>query len=143
MPRFGRGSRTKLNTCHPLLKSIASEVVINFDCSVNYGYRNKQLQDSLVENGVSKVYYPNSKHNKIPSMGIDLIPYIKGKNTWEIRQAYFFAGYVKAIGEAMAEAWNKKFGTHYKFRLGADWNSDDDVNDQTFRDVCHFELVEG
>jgi len=142
MPRFGRTSKIKLNTCHPLLQSIASEVVIEFDCSVDYGYRNKKLQDSLVERGVSKVWYPNSKHNKIPSMGVDLIPYINGRKTWDERQALFFAGYVKAIGEAMTKAWNKKYRTNFVFRLGADWDRDDNVNDQTFHDICHFELVE-
>lgn len=141
MPYFGRGSKTKLHTCHQLLQSIALEVVSEFDCAVDYGYRNKILQDSLVERGVSKLYYPKSRHNKIPSMGIDLIPYINGRKTWNERQALFFAGYVKAIGEAMTKAWNNKFRTRFTFRLGADWDCDDNVNDQTFHDICHFELV--
>lgn len=143
MPRYGRISKSKLSTCHPLLQLIANAVVEGFDNSVDYGHRGQALQDSLYSKGVSKVKYPNSKHNKKPSLAMDLIPYIDGRKTWEIRQAYFFAGYVKAIGEALTEQWNEKYGTNFKFRLGADWDSDDNVNDETFRDVCHFELVEG
>jgi len=142
MPYFGKRSKTKLHTCHPLLQEIAEEVVLEFDCSVDYGYRNKELQDSLVKKGFSKVWYPNSKHNKSPSMAIDLIPYINGRKTWNERQALLFAGYVKAIGEAMTKAWNKKYQTKFIFCLGADWDGDDDVNDQTFHDICHFELRE-
>ena len=142
MAKFGFKSRTALGTCHPLLIAIAQEVVKNFDCSVIYGKRGKNIQNTLFTKGLSKKQYPDSTHNSAPSMGIDLAPYIKGKISWEIRQCYFFAGYVKHIGDELTKKWNASLGTHYKFRLGSDWNGDADVNDQTFRDICHFELVD-
>ena len=43
---------------------------------------------------------------------------------------YFFAGYVKGIASQMG----------IELRWGGDWDSDNQLHDQTFMDLPHFEL---
>lgn len=133
MPRFGRRSNTNLLSCHPDLQRLFREVVKKYDCSVLWGHRNEDKQNEmyLAIPPVTKVQWPNSKHNAVPSMAVDVAPWINGKVCFEPRQCYHFAGYVQAIADGMG----------IKIRLGADWDSDNDVNDQTFRDIIHFEIM--
>ena len=133
MAKFSARSNSKLAKCHPDLRRLAEAVVKDFDCTVVTGYRGKLMQTLKYKQGLSKVKFPNSKHNSTPSMAIDLAPYIKGKGcVWEPRQCYYFSGFVIATAHSLG----------IKIRTGADWDMDNDVNDQEFRDACHFELVE-
>jgi peptidoglycan L-alanyl-D-glutamate endopeptidase CwlK len=61
--------------CHPDLIKLFSEVIKITDCSVLCGHRNKKDQDEAERHGFSKLKWPNSKHNKIPSTAIDVVPY--------------------------------------------------------------------
>ncbi len=139
MPKYGRRSTARLDTCDPLLQMVFNEVIKEFDCSIIEGERSEERQNKYFDEGKSKVRYPKGKHNvtyfeKIAgkkSQAIDAAPYINGAICYEVRQCYYFAGYVKAKAEELA----------IDIRLGADWSSDNDVNDQTFRDIIHFELV--
>ncbi len=133
MPRFSRSSNIKLGTCHPKLQKLFREVIKEVDCTIVWGHRGKEIQNDLCEAGASQKEWPDSKHNVVPSMAVDVAPYISGKGpVWEPRQCYYFAGYVMAVAERLG----------IKIRCGADWDSDFDVNDQNFRDVCHFEIIE-
>lgn len=132
MPRFSRHSNMKLGTCHPGLQQLFREVIKEVDCTVVWGFRGERVQDNLFDEGKSQKKWPDSKHNELPSIAIDVAPYIPGKGAvWEARQCYYFAGYVMAVAKRL----------RIKIRCGADWNSDFDVNDQNFRDVCHFEII--
>lgn len=129
MPAFGTRSRSRLETCHPDLKRLFYAVVREFDCSVLCGYRDRDKQDRYFEEGKSKLKFPDSKHNKMPSMAIDIAPY---PIDWDdINRFYYFAGYVKGKAEELG----------IKVRWGGDWDSDTEVKDQTFNDLPHFELV--
>jgi len=65
-------------------------------------------------------------------MAVDVAPYIKGKGiVWDKEQGYHFAGFVLGIASIL----------NIKIRCGADWDSDKDIHDQTFDDLCHFELL--
>lgn len=133
MARFGKSSKMKLTTVHPKLKFLFEEVVKEYDCVIVCGHRNKENQDKVFREGKSKVQFPDSKHNSSPSMAVDVAPYIAYKGIpWnDHRQFYYFAGYVMAIAERM--------GT--KIRWGGDWNMNNDVADQNFFDLPHFELL--
>ncbi len=139
MPAFGKVSRQRLHTCDKRLQKLFNEVVKTFDCSIIQGERSEEKQNKYFNEGKSKVKYPDSKHNLtfqekihgMKSQAVDVAPYISGAVSYESRQCYFFAGYVKAKAEELGTS----------LRLGADWDSDDDINDQTFRDIIHFELV--
>jgi peptidoglycan L-alanyl-D-glutamate endopeptidase CwlK len=140
MPKFGKSSTERLATCHPDLQLIFNTAIRTVDCSVFCGHRNKLNQDKAFADGLSQVKWPNSKHNKFPSMAVDGGPYFPElKNTdWEDHKAFaVFAGYLMRIADELLE---KKLITH-RLRWGGDWDGDGRTNDQTFVDLPHFELV--
>ncbi len=128
MPKFGSRSRSKLETCHEDLQKVFNEVIKHFDCSILEGTRPKEVQDEYYRTGKSKVKYPNSKHNSNPSRAVDVAPYPIDWNDKE--RFYFFAGYVKGVASQMG----------IELRWGGDWDSDNELHDQTFMDLPHFEL---
>ena len=77
MPKFGKGSLNSLNTVHPKLIKVAYEVIKEYDHSVIWGHRDEIQQNIAFEKGHSKLVWPDSKHNKKPSVAIDVIPYPK------------------------------------------------------------------
>lgn len=136
MPAFGSRSLSNLQTCHEDLQLLFLQVVDKFDCSVICGHRGQEEQDKAFRDRLSKLQYPDSKHNTLPSMAVDVVPYpLEWKDT---QRMYFFAGYVKAVAEQLL---NDHLMSH-ELRWGGDWDSDTQVNDQSFIDLPHFELVE-
>ena len=99
MPKFGRKSREHLETCHSDLVTLFEAVVLEVDCSVTCGYRNKEDQDKAVASGNSKAVYPKGKHNSNPSTAVDVYPYpIDYK---DMSRYYWFAGWVLAKAEIL------------------------------------------
>lgn len=135
MPAFGIRSLTNLGQAHKDLQVIFKEVIKQFDCTVICGHRSKEAQNKAYSDGFSKVQYPNSKHNSIPSMAVDVVPYpIDWKDT---NRMYLFNGFVLATAIRLKEEGKI---TH-DLRLGSDWDSDTQVNDHRFIDLPHFELM--
>jgi peptidoglycan L-alanyl-D-glutamate endopeptidase CwlK len=130
MPRFGKTSKKRLNTCHEDLVDLFNEVVKYFDCSVLEGHRNKEDQNKYYDEGKSKVKFPYGKHNASPSCAVDVVPYPVNWNDTD--RMYYFAGMVKGIAETM----------EIKIRWGGDWDNDTEVKDTNFKDLPHFELQE-
>lgn len=128
MPTFGTRSNANLDTCHPDLQRLFREVVKHYDCTVICGHRSKDAQDEAVQNGMSKTVYPNSKHNSIPSLAADVVPY---PIDWQDREGFYnFGGFVKGVASQMG----------ISIRWGGDWDSDNDLHDQKFIDLPHFEI---
>lgn len=75
MPKFGKRSRKELATAHPDLQRLFNEVVKMFDCAVICGHRGKADQEKAFAGGFSKVQWPKSKHNKVPSLAVDVAPF--------------------------------------------------------------------
>ena len=133
MPEFSKSSLDKLKTCDLTLQLLADVIVREFDCTVVCGHRSEQEQNLAFNEGKSKLQFPESKHNGYPSKAFDLAPYIAGKGiSWDTNQCYYFAGYVLGLASVLG----------IKLRWGGSWDMDHDVNDQTFNDLCHFELWE-
>lgn len=130
MPSFSKSSKKQLETCHPILQEILNEVIKYVDFKILEGHRTEELQNLYYEQGKSKLKFPNSKHNKLPSLAVDIAPWPIDWN--DKTRFYFLAGVVKGIASAKG----------YKIRHGGDWDSDNDFKDQTFFDLPHFELVE-
>ena len=131
MPRFGQTSKENLSTCHEDLQRLFNEVIKHWDCSVTEGYRNEERQNKAYRGGKSKVKYPNGKHNRVPSDAVDVVPYISGKGiVWEERECLSFGGFVVGVSTQLG----------IRIRWGGDWDSDRDVNDQSFNDLVHFEI---
>lgn len=135
MPKFSQASFSKLSTCHMELQTLFYEVVRSFDCTILEGYRNEADQEVAFNHGNTQLHYPHGKHNKQPSMAVDVAPYpLDWKN---IKRFYWFAGYVMGIAERLKQEGKMT----YSIRFGGDWDRDKDINDQTFNDLVHFELV--
>ena len=128
MPKFGRKSRERLNTCDSKLKQVFNEVIKHVDCSVLEGHREKDRQNKLYEEGKTKVKYPNGRHNRQPSSAVDVTPY---PVDWEDRERQtLFAGFVIGVASQMG----------INLRWGGDWDQDFQVVDNRFDDFPHFEL---
>lgn len=136
MPKFSNASKAKLATCHPDLQLLFNEVIKFFDCRVLEGFRNQADQDKAFEAGNSKLRWPNGKHNRTPSIAVDVAPY---PIDWKKRDRfYWFSGFVLGIAEQL-KAQGKM--TH-AIRYGGDWNSNYEITDERgLQDLVHFELV--
>ena len=77
MNKFSERSKERLNTCHRDLKTLFNHVILERDCTIVCGQRNKTDQDKAFTDGNSKVQWPNSKHNRIPSLAVDVAPLIR------------------------------------------------------------------
>ena len=123
-------SQSKLQTCDARIQVVFNEVRKYFDFSVMDGHRDKETQNEKYRLGLSKVEWPNSQHNKIPSKAVDAIPY---PVCWGDRERFhFFAGLVLGIA----------FSLGINLRWGGDWDRDTEVKDNKFDDLGHFELVD-
>jgi len=129
MHLYSNSSEAKLMTCRAALQDVFLAVLKEFDHTITCGYRGKIEQNKFYDAGQSEVKYPHSKHNKIPSEAVDAYPYPVDFEDTE--RMVLFAGMVIGIAQRMG----------VKIRWGGDWDSDTEVQDESFRDLCHFELV--
>lgn len=137
MNHFSETSKKRLETCHRDLRLLFAHVIQEFDCTIVCGHRDKSEQDKAFAEGKSKLQYPQSKHNKIPSEAVDAAPFENGKIDWSKSQMLFFAGYVKGIADRLYRTGV----ISHQIRLGADWNENNDIDDEIFLDAPHFELI--
>ncbi len=118
---FGKRSRKELATAHPDLQKLFNEVIKHFDCSVICGHRGREDQDKAFAEGKSKLKWPNSKHNKTPSLAVDVVPFpIDWENENEFHK---LAGVVDAVALQM----------NIKVKWGGSWKK--------FKDLPHWELA--
>jgi len=130
MPRFGSRSINRLKTCDQKLQELFYEVVKHFDCSIIEGNRGEERQNKAYADGKSKVKYPNGKHNKFPSVAVDVAPY---PIDWSDRDRFhYFSGFVLGVAKQMG----------MNIRWGGDWNQDTETKDNKFDDLVHFEIKE-
>lgn len=130
MPNFSLASKTKLLTCHPELQRLFNEVIKHWDCQILEGHRGKEAQNKAFREGNSKLQWPKGKHNKLPSLAVDVAPY---SIDWKDTQRFiYFAGFVKGVAATLG----------IKLRYGGDWDSDTQMTDENFRDLVHFEIIE-
>ena len=129
MPKFGKKSMSKLETCHEDLQQLFYQVIKQFDCSVLEGHRGEELQNKYFDEGKSKVKFPKGRHNANPSNAVDVVPY---PVDWDDRERFhLFAGFVLGIASQMG----------ISIRWGGDWNQNFEVDDNKFDDFPHFELT--
>ena len=153
MPHYGAYSKRNLATAHPDLQVVFNEVIKDFDNTIIHGHRSVEYQFEIYQMGrtlvdgvwvitdKSKVLTyldginKKSKHNYDPSMAIDAAPY---PIDWANKdRAIFFVGFV--LGTASRLLAEGKI-TH-KVVSGMDWDNDTDLDDQTFIDRPHFQLI--
>lgn len=147
MSTWSSKSKARLDTCHNDLQILANEVIKVHDCSVFEGFRNEEKQNKYYANGTSRVKFPNGKHNKMPSMAIDLAPYKPGHDPYDMENVLYFAGIVLAIAARLYDEGKMS----HRVRWGGTWSTklDDpfqfDVvkanGKKGFFDGIHFELI--
>jgi len=129
MPKFSSISNERLNTVHPQLQTLFRTVVLRHDCSIIYGVRTLEEQKRLVMQGLSRTM--NSKHLMQPdgyAHAVDVAPYPIDWN--DTKRFYYFGGIVLGTADML----------NIRVRWGGDWDQDDDLSDQRFMDLVHFEL---
>jgi peptidoglycan L-alanyl-D-glutamate endopeptidase CwlK len=120
VPKFGKKSLDRLDEVHEDLQKIAHKLIERMDVTVLCGYRGKEEQEQAFINGNSKLRFPHSKHNKKPSLAMDIAPF---PIDWKDMKR--FIDMCKAVEEIAAELG-------IKIILGRDFE---------FRDMPHIELV--
>lgn len=129
MPNFSKKSSDRLQSCHSKLQTLAKEVVKKYDITIACGHRTESAQNLAFSKGYSTLMWPHSKHNSIPSLAVDIVPY---PELWKSKKKLaHLMGYIKATAERL----------NIKIRQGIDWDMDNDFNDQSFHDLPHIELV--
>ncbi len=127
--RYGKTSKARLATCHPEIQRLFKSLIKDYDITIICGHRTEAEQNTAVASGASKTKYPNSKHNSLPSLGIDAALYPIDWN--DVGRHYMFVGIVRERARELG----------IPIRCGADWDSDFATNDQTFNDLVHFEYA--
>ena len=130
MNKFGKESLKNLETCDPRLRTILHKVLEIMDIKVLEGHRDNDRQDKLLKQGLTKLKGGDSKHNRVPSLAVDVAPYpVDWKD--EARFAYM-AGLAKGIGHELG----------VNIRWGGDWDLDGELSDNRFNDLPHLEIKE-
>ena len=136
MNKFSKASLEKLETCHPSLQILFHNVIELIDCTVLCGHRTKEEQNRAYQEGRSRCMWPDSTHNELKSLAVDVAPYYieEPHIRWDAlsyHRWYFFGGIV------IAEAARLKI----PIRWGGDWESTTYLNPEgSFNDLPHFEL---
>jgi peptidoglycan L-alanyl-D-glutamate endopeptidase CwlK len=156
---YGATSLQRLATVHPELENLMKAVGEHFPNTILEGERTVEQQEKNVAKGVSKTM--NSKHVRSPAEAVDAAPdplawpqaakllsrieTVAGQLTdeqgaevmalvegyvREVSRWYYFGGFVLGYAQEL----------NVEIRWGGDWNSNRQLEDQTFHDLPHFEI---
>lgn len=126
MASYSEKSLKKLRSCDPRLIAVFMKVIEKMDCMILFGFRGEEEQNEAFRNRASKLKWPDSKHNKTPSLAVDVAPY---PLDWQDKERFIrFAFYVLGVADAMG----------IPLRWGGDWDGDMIADDW---DLVHFEVM--
>ncbi len=130
MPAFSTLSEARLATCDPRLQAILKEAIRHVDFTIMCGFRGPDEQEDAYRTGRSKVRWPNSKHNRRPSVAVDLAPFpVDWTDTARFAR---LAGYIERIAHEQG----------VKLRWGGDFDMDGRTAGEKLVDMPHLEIVE-
>lgn len=112
----------RLLTCDKRLQKLVTELAKVYEVRVICGHRNKVEQDRAFSSKASKLKWPQSRHNKLPSQAVDMIPMKNGTINWQDIDG------IKAFAEDVFET-AKSLGIELTW--GGSWK---------MRDYVHWEL---
>ncbi len=121
MYHFGTSSLRRVEECHPKLQLVLQEAIKHYDFSCIWGYRDRETQNTMYENGASQLRYPDSWHNRQPSRAFDVIPYPFGFAAKDIAFYWQATHILRAAAKVEVDL---NWGGHWKMR-----------------DLAHFELA--
>lgn len=136
MAHFGNTSSKRLMTCHPALQELMMRVVKRRDCMVACGHRTAEAQNEAYDKGFSKLKFPDSKHNKTPSMAVDVVPW---PEKWSDVEAFIeLAEIIRGEWDLMDDEDKKGL----KLRWGGNWSTmGHEPNTTGFIDLPHWEVI--
>ena len=138
MNKWSTASKARFDTLHLDLQVLCTYVLSRFDCSVLCGHRTSAEQTEAFNSGASKVKFPHSKHNRYPSVAVDLAPYFPGEDTYDRTNCMMFSAYVLGIADALRRQGAMKNRVRCGNGLGTDQRNQRTNFDW---DSVHFELV--
>jgi peptidoglycan L-alanyl-D-glutamate endopeptidase CwlK len=105
------------------------------DFKITESHRSAERQKALFDQGRSKIdgFHKKGKHNYNPSKAVDIAICVprKPKLAYDLCNLSMVAGFIIAAG--------KQLGV--EIRWGGNWDGDGEIlTDQSFDDLCHFEL---
>lgn len=128
MPKFSKKSEANLATCHADLQAVCRELIKQFDFSVLEGHRGEKAQNAAVAAGNSRLLWPKSKHNKQPSLAVDIAPYpIDWYDLTRFREMWLRF-------DTLANLMRERGEIKSRFEWGGNW--------ETFKDYPHIEVKE-
>lgn len=120
MAKLSPRSKKILKTCHNDLQTVMNTAIRYINFSVICGYRGKKKQNKAYVKGSSTLKFPKSRHNKKPSLAVDIIPYpTRYKDAFEF---YYLAGVIHVVATIL----------QIKLKWGGTWKS--------FKDLPHWQL---
>lgn len=129
---FGIKSQTLLKQAHPDLQRLFNRVNEIVQCSILSSGRDLLEQQGLVTKGLSKTL--DSKHLIQPdgfAHAVDVAPDPVDFDRKDYNlDLIYFSGIVMGIAHSM----------NIRIRCGCDWNRNNQVADEKFKDLDHFEL---
>lgn len=129
MPKLSKKSLTILDKADIRLQKLCEELIKYIDFKVVCSYRNRDEQTAAYNTGKSKLAWPRSKHNSLPSKAIDIYPYPIDVDNRD--RFIFLMGAVMIVAKQL----------NLNIRFGCDWNGNHDPADERFSDLPHLELV--
>lgn len=112
--KLSKTSMKRLGTCHSEIQIVILKAIeispINF--GVACGFRNREDQNKAFNENKSRVQWPNGKHNKLPSLAVDLYAYVDGMASWNEKHLSMLAGVILSIANNLVI--KLKWGGHWK-----------------------------
>lgn len=136
MPSFSIESVNKLKQADLKLQTLLNEAIKYIDFTIVCTYRGEKEQNEAYNKGNSKLQFPKSKHNSMPSKAVDIAPYHPNPPhiRWnDIESFYFLMGYIKAVADRMG----------IKIVLGMTWSKENIYKRAAFMDAPHIQIWEG
>jgi peptidoglycan L-alanyl-D-glutamate endopeptidase CwlK len=147
MYKFGKGSKTKLESVHHDLVKILNLAISRspLDFGISEGHRSLERQKELYDQGKSKIdgISKKGKHNYSPSLAVDVYIYhpdleTRKKLAYDVPSLCIIAGVITSCAKELEEKGDIK----HSIRWGGNWDNDNVIlYDQSFDDLPHFELV--
>ena len=135
--RFSAISEYNLATTAPLLQKLLKEAIRvapkHLDFAVTCGHRDERAQNEAYAKGTSTKRWPNSKHNQMPSLAVDIRPALPFEaKDWQDKIRFGrIIGFIECVAAELG----------IKIRCGLDWDMDGRSIDETFPDLPHIELA--
>jgi len=124
-------SQERLNTCHPDLIKLMTAVSEVVSIAILCGHRGEAEQNKAFAEKKSKLKFPQSKHNKTPSLAVDIAPL---PINWNDADAF------KSLANLVFEIADRQ---KIVIRWGGDFNQDGSKTKNDAWDLPHYELVGG